>query len=142
MNITIETMPILCLLWVVVGVIFIIISVIRLAGHQESEDHYVTLNKQQSESTNDLEELFSYYLEEEEKKNQGFRDLLLTTLKTQNEQVHQPLKEPQKTQKTNEKIYNEIIKLYENGESIEMIAKNLKKGVGEVKLILSLYNMK
>ena len=43
---------------------------------------------------------------------------------------------------TNEKLYDEIVKHYENGESIEMIAKNLKKGVGEVKLILSLYNMR
>lgn len=142
MSITIETMPVLCLLWVVLGVVFIIVSVIRLGSHQESEDHYVTLNREQGESKNDLEELFSYYLEEEEKKNQGFRELLLTTLKTQDESVKQPLKEHQKIHTGNESIYSEVIKRYEEGENIEMIAKNLKKGVGEVKLILSLYSMK
>ena len=146
MSITIDTMPIICLLWIVVGVVFIIISVIRLANHQESDNHYVTLKKEQGQQTNDLEELFSYFLEEEEKKNQGFRDLLVNILRKQTDleadHLQQSTKEHQKRQMTNEKLYDEIVKHYENGESIEMIAKNLKKGVGEVKLILSLYNMR
>lgn len=134
-------MPILCLLWTAVGVIFIIVSIIRLGNHEESEDHYVTLDQKQH-NINHLEELLSYYLEEEEKKNQGFRDLLLTTLKPQNELLNESIKEHKKNDIINEKMYGEIIRRYEDGEEIETIAKNLKKGVGEVKLILSLYSMK
>lgn len=134
-------MPILCLLWTVVGVIFIIVSVVRLGNYHESEDYYVTLDEEQNKA-NHLEELLSYYLEEEEKKNQGFRELLLTTLKTQNESSNEQMKEHKKNDTINEKMYSEIIRRYHEGEEIETIAKNLKKGVGEVKLILSLYSMK
>ena len=87
MSITVEIMPILWLLWIVVGVVFIIIGVIRLGTHQESDDHYVALNEQKN--TMQLEELFSYFLEEEEKKNQGFRDLVVDIVK---QQEHTPEK--------------------------------------------------
>lgn len=141
MSITIETMPILCLLWTTVGVIFIIVSMIRLGNHEESGDYYITLDEKQH-NTNHLEELLSYYLEEEEKKNQGFRELLLTTLKTQNESLNESTKQHKKKDTINETMYDDIIRRYDEGEEIESIAKNLKKGVGEVKLILSLYSMK
>lgn len=135
-------MPILCLLWVTIGVIFMIIGVIRLGSEQEIENHYTSLDKSQKEATNDLQELLSYYLEEEERKNQGFRELLLKTLSIGNESVSQSHDTPKKIYGANKALYNEVIKRYEQGESLEMIAKNLKKGVGEVKLILSLYSMK
>ena len=39
-------------------------------------------------------------------------------------------------------LYKEIIKRYETGEDVESIAKSLKKGIGEVKLVISLYAMR
>lgn len=135
-------MPILWLLWVMVGVIFMIIGVIRLGSEQGREQSYVRLDKEQDESTNDLQELFSYYLEEEEKKNQGFRESLLMAVNIHNESMRQPTSNPKKNYRANESLYSEVIRRYEAGESLELIAKNLKKGVGEIKLILSLYSMK
>ena len=143
MSITVEIMPILWLGWIVFGVVFIIVGILKLSTHQESEDHYVTLNGQRS--TEQLEELFSYFLEEEEKKNQGFRDLLVDIVRKQEDGKDEQSKSLDKQtigKKVNEKHYDEIITLYENGESIEAIARNLKKGIGEVKLIISLYSMK
>lgn len=143
MSITVEIMPILWLGWIVFGVVFIIVGILKLSTHQESEDHYVTLNGQRS--TEQLEELFSYFLEEEEKKNQGFRDLLVDIVRKQEDGKDEQSKSLDKQtigKKVNEKLYDEIITLYENGESIEAIARNLKKGIGEVKLIISLYSMK
>lgn len=143
MSITVEIMPILWLGWIIFGIIFIIVGILKLSTHQESEDHYVTLNGQRS--TDQLEELFSYFLEEEEKKNQGFRDLLVDIVRKQEDGKDEQSKSLDKQtmgKKANEKLYDEIIMLYENGESIEAIARNLKKGIGEVKLIISLYSMK
>ncbi len=143
MSITVEIMPILWLGWIIFGVVFIIVGVLKLSIHQESEDHYVTLNEQRS--TEQLEEMFGYFLEEEEKKNQGFRDLLVDIVRKQEDAKDERSKSLDKQaigKKVNEKLYDEIIMLYENGESIEAIARNLKKGIGEVKLIISLYSMK
>lgn len=143
MSITVEIMPILWLGWIIFGVVFIIVGVLKLSINQESEDHYVTLNEQRS--TEQLEEMFGYFLEEEEKKNQGFRDLLVDIVRKQEDAKDERSKSLDKQaigKKVNEKLYDEIIMLYENGESIEAIARNLKKGIGEVKLIISLYSMK
>ena len=47
----------------------------------------------------------------------------------------------EKTQVENE-VFAEIMRRYEAGEDVETIAKELKKGTGEVKLIISLYSMR
>ena len=39
-------------------------------------------------------------------------------------------------------VFNEIIQRYKEGQDVETIAKDLKKGTGEVKLIISLYSMR
>ncbi len=136
MAITIQNTPFFCLLWIGLGFLFIMIGVFRMAIH--NEENYYTKDKSITESNNDIQELFSYFLEEEEKKNNSLREMLAKepikggkeiTLKTST--VAKPIQEN-----------NEIIKMYEEGHSVEEIAKKLKKGIGEVNLLISLYSMR
>ncbi len=108
---------------------------------------------EQKDDSKNLEELFSYFLQEEEKKNQDFREMVLKTSKDHSkddEEENGAVIKQQNIHKSNknnqheaeQQIFNEIIRRYKEGETIEEIAKNLKKGIGEVKLVISLYSMR
>lgn len=144
---TVENLPIFFLVMIGIGVIIIVGGIIRLAAiHEEMQDD-IEVNKQ--EDSHHLEELFSYFLQEEEKKNQDFRDKILETsqAKQKKEEVqglHILSKDKNRVgqNKTEKQMLDEIITRYQEGEPIEEIAKNLKKGIGEVKLVVSLYSMR
>ena len=148
MNIAIENLPIIFLIIIGIGVAIIVVSVISLAGiHEHSQDYYVAnaANEQDNEETKHMEELFSYFLEEEEKKNEQFRQMVIEQTHKKDHQdeksrdVHKSLLKKQMIDQTN---LAEIIRRYEQGEDAQTIAKSLKKGIGEVKLIISLYSMR
>ena len=136
MSITIQSIPFFCLIWIGIGFIFIIAGIFMVASRTASDNHYVELsdNKLGKEHSREIGELFAYFLEEEEKKNQGFRELVLDAV-GKKESHHESSDE------TNDEV-NEIIKLYQEGLPAEEIAKKLKKGVGEVNLMISLYTMR
>lgn len=143
----VENLPIFFLVMVGVGVAIVFIGILRLAGIHEDEQYYISMN--QKDDSKNLEELFSYFLQEEEKKNQDFREMVMETSKNKEdkESVLRQQSIDKNTNKLNQQqaqkqLFNEIIKRYEEGESIEEIAKTLKKGIGEVKLVISLYSMR
>lgn len=166
MNIAMQNLPFLCLIWIGIGFLFIIIGVLMVASEHEKPNHYTEFAHEQlsKDYNKEVEELFSYFLEEEEKKNQDLRKLLLEALHqkdistsinygdkaklsqgenlsihkghdiTENLIVKQEINEPDK--------FQEIVELYNQGFESEAIAKKLKKGVGEVNLMITLYTMK
>ena len=152
MSITIESLPIAFLGIVGVGVFIILIGIIRLAHHQD--DHSLYTNIDSNESTSHIEELFSFFLQEEEKKNQSFRDMVMkvstpksykeSVIATSQEENIKHMAQEKNTQKLQmeKELFTEIMRRYEAGQDIETIAKELKKGTGEVKLIISLYSMR
>lgn len=147
MSIAIENMPIIFLIIIGIGVAIIVASVICLAGLSEHTDNYYVASDAsgEKEEANHLEELFSYFLEEEEKKNDAFRKMVLDQSKeaAKSEKKASPTAIKKTTkQQIDQNTFNEIIKRYEQGEDPQSIAKDLKKGIGEVKLILSLYSMR
>lgn len=130
-----------------IGVAIVFIGIIRLASIHEGKQYYIDID--QKDDSKNLEELFSYFLQEEEKKNQDFREMVLKTSK--NKEDKEFVLRQQSTdenmnkfnhQQEEKQLFNEIIKRYKEGESIEEIAKALKKGIGEVKLVISLYSMR
>ncbi len=135
MNITIESLPIYFLIFVGIGVGIVFIGILKIAGLHE-EGHYTNIN--QEEHLKNVEELFSYFLEEEEKKNENFREMMVGTSKNKSQEA----KVKQTSSLANKQDFEEIIKRHQSGESMEEIARNLKKGIGEVKLVISLYSMR
>lgn len=140
---TVENLPIIYLVIMAVGMIIVLIGILRLAAQGE-----VTNKKPQSEP--ELSDVFHYFLQEEEKKNNDMRKMLIKVQDTKESQQEtqkiQSAMKPQKRvdQEKIEKIeinndFENIIARYKKGETIDQIAKALEKGVGEVKLILSLY---
>lgn len=127
MKLTVEVIPYISLIWIGLGFIFILIGFFTLAHQEAKEQDYTTF-----EDTNP-KELFAFFLEEEEKKNESFRKSLLEDKQE---------KGVEKVQPETHQLYDQIIKLHEAGMSIEVIAKQLNIGKGEVKLILSLYTMR
>ena len=148
MSIAVENLPIFFLLMIGVGVAIVFIGIVRLAGIHEDEQYYVSM--EQKDDSRNLEELFSYFLQEEEKKNQDFREMVMKTSensKAENESITNQQNVHKNNNNLNQheaenQIFNEIIKRYKEGEAIEEIAKSLKKGIGEVKLVISLYSMR
>lgn len=146
MSIAVENLPIFFLIMVGLGVAIVFIGIVRLAGIHEDEQYYVSMN--QKNDSNNLEELFSYFLQEEEKKNQDFREMVIGASQNKDEKISSEKQVIRKTadridqQQVDNQVFNEIIKRYKEGEAIEEIAKNLKKGIGEVKLVISLYSMR
>lgn len=147
---TVENLPVFFLIMIGIGVMVIIIGIIGLAAIHE--EPYQTKAINEAGHSQHLEELFSYFLQEEEKKNQNFREKILETSKTKEKDKKRDVQQESYslTQEKNTKyqvkdekqLFDDIIKRYQEGESIEMIAKNLKKGIGEVKLVISLYSMR
>ena len=149
MSIAVENLPIFFLIMTGVGVAIVFIGIVRLAGIHEDEQYYISMN-QQDDSKN-LEELFSYFLQEEEKKNQDFREMVLKTSENNNESaikqqtIHKnnnSNSNKMTSQQVEKQMFNEIIRRYKEGEAVEEIAKDLKKGIGEVKLVISLDSMR
>lgn len=144
MNITIESLPIYFLIFVGIGVGIVFIGILKIAGLHE-EGHYTNID--QEDHLKNVEELFSYFLEEEEKKNQSFREMIVGASKNKSQEAKSnKLGRYEKTKQTSSLVskqdFEEIIKRHQSGESIEEIARNLKKGIGEVKLVISLYSMR
>ena len=75
MSIAVENLPIIFLGIVGLGVIIILIGIMKLANHQESDSLYTSMENK--EASGNLEELFSFFLQEEEKKNQNFREMVM-----------------------------------------------------------------
>lgn len=146
MSIAVENLPIFFLIMVGLGVAIVFIGIVRLADIHEGEQYYVSMN-QKNDSKN-LEELFSYFLQEEEKKNQDFREMVIGASQSKDEEASSEKQVIIKSvdrinhQQVEKQVFNEIIKRYKEGEAVEEIAKNLKKGIGEVKLVISLYSMR
>lgn len=147
------------LIVVAIGVVFLLVATIRIAG-AAGKDSVATTDAQ----INKIQDLFSYFLQEEEKKNQDLRsmvgindnvadnsnvipptkfnvtvtddmysdnDIMETVTDSKNIQVEVP----------NSETLNEVITLYKEGKNAEDIARQLGKGIGEINLILSLYSM-
>lgn len=142
MEMTIQNLPFVYLLWITIGVLFIVIGVFMIVAHENEVGHYTSIPNKESETTEDLEGILSYFLEEEEKKNQGFRDMLETYAKEMGGKGHKTVKENHTHEANKVNHINEITALADEGLEIEEIARRLGKGVGEVQLILSLYKMR
>lgn len=127
----IVNMPYLSLIWLGLGFCIVILGIIMLAHLYNKEEDYTQYENDQI--TQKTEELFSYFLEEEEKKNNILRKELLGKDEDKNKK---------KQQTKEEAVYEEIIRLHKENMSVETIAKKMQIGVGEVKLIISLYTMR
>ncbi|PHV71769.1 hypothetical protein CS063_04210 [Sporanaerobium hydrogeniformans] len=137
MAITIQNIPFFCLIWIGIGFLFIMIGVLMMASRNE-EDYY-TVDRSISESSSHIQDLFSYFLEEEEKKNRNLREMVLNHSSQKKEEV---VGKENNIKENPSMINSEMIQMYEEGYSIEEIAKKLKKGIGEVNLMISLYTMR
>ncbi|MGL4798501.1 MAG: DUF6115 domain-containing protein [Cellulosilyticaceae bacterium] len=128
---TIENMPYISLCWIGIGFFLMILSVLIVAAHQSKKEEYT--------SQENPTELFSFFLQEEEKKNNQLRE----AFKKQSEVTEkQPPQEMSPSKHSETHLYQEILKLYEKDVPIETIAKQMKVGVGEVRLIISLSTMR
>ena len=151
MHLTIENLPIVFLILVGIGMVIVLIGIIRLAGHGEDASLYTRLEP--NEQAHHLEDLFSFFLQEEEKKNQSFREMVIDASKNKTKDIkpasnqitgkkQKAVENKQIKMQAEKEIFKEIIRRYNEGQEIEKIAKDLKKGTGEVKLIISLYSMR
>ena len=157
MDITIQNLPFFCLIWIGIGFLFIMVGIFMIAM-QGDLNQYTELPNQHlaHDYNNDIKELFSFFLQEEEKKNETFREILRQNASTSQEvtpEKNQSIKQDYSHSNLiaqhkdvsnfeNASPFNEIIRLHQQGHSVEDIAKKLKKGVGEVNLMISLYTMK
>lgn len=147
MAITVQNMPYLSLIWIGIGFIILVVGIFRIAHDQATRGEYTEEFK--GEESHKIEELFSFFLEEQEQKNDALRNTLLNATphvsvkeeEKTDERVASKEKIPQVTTKNNE-VFEKIIMLYEKGSTEEQIAKSLNMGIGEVQLILSLYVMR
>ena len=150
------SIPYFGLIWTGIGFLFMLIGFFRLAYEEHESEDYTGIENSQAQ------ELFAYFLEEEEKKNNALRQTIeeaktlqkdIHVIKEEQNKKHEKYEQeedtPSKIVENNQsisvnkneeiKLYDEIIKLYEAGVSVEDIAKKLGKGKGEVQLMLSLY---
>lgn len=150
MNVTIENLPIIFMGFVGIGMIIVLIGIVRLASHQGDSSAYTSL--EDKNGSEHIEDLFSFFLQEEEKKNEQFRQAIRDVSKVNNnpsvewnkdDKLQQvKVKKDQYKKQADKQLFAEIIKRYNDGQDIETIAKDLKKGTGEVKLIISLYSIR
>ena len=144
---TIQNLPFIYLIWITIGVVLILIGIFMLASYQNSIVDK-NLSTQRTQVNEELEGILSYFLQEEEKKNQGFRDMLENYTKEIGSKVNKDTrKNTQENINSNNKQdikddIMEITALADQGLEVEEIAKRLGKGIGEVNLILSLYKMR
>ena len=136
MSITIQNIPYLSLLWIGIGFLLVLIGILRLAYDQSQEEKEDSFYKGQSE-------LFAYFLQEEEKKNDKIRESFNSTEQVEPVPVeHVMLNEETVRPPREDLVFEEIIRQYEKNVPLEEIAKRLKIGIGEVKLIVSLDAMR
>lgn len=140
MEMTLQNLPFFYLLWITIGVVLILIGIFMLVHHENTSGYYTSMEDKSSGTKEDLEGILSYFLEEEEKKNQGFRETLESYAKEMTTTMPAEAKKKNETRKSNH--INDITKLADEGLEVEEIARKLGKGVGEVQLILSLYKMR
>lgn len=141
----ISTLPYFCLLWIGIGFVFILIGFfMAVSNQQHMQEHVPEFNNKEESEIVDIKEMFSFFLEEEEKKNEHLRNTLLK--KEQQVENLEIQKEELKKETTilfnNQRGYDDIIRMYKEGMPSEVIAKTLHKGIGEVNLMISLYNMR
>lgn len=160
---TLANLPNIHLIIMAIGMLIVLYGILRLAHHGNDVEAKQTSNEPE------LSDVFHYFLQEEEKKNNDMRAMLLRSTEnkantesekviqykaqmtpnqvTQNRQAQvrqaqpilmKPVRNEIKPEVQN-KEYMAIIERYQRGESVEHIARILGKGVGEVKLVLSLY---
>ena len=150
------SIPYFGLIWTGIGFLVMLIGFFILAYEEHESADYTSIESSQAQ------ELFAYFLEEEEKKNNALRQTIeeanilqkdIHVIKEEHNKKHEKYEQeedtPSKIVENNQsisvnkneeiKLYDEIIKLYEAGVSVEDIAKKLGKGKGEVQLMLSLY---
>ena len=139
---TIQNLPFLYLIWITVGVVLILIGIFILISHINTTGNKVS-PEQSTQTNEELEGILSYFLQEEEKKNEGFREMLENYAKEIGTKVtgSSTTSEVKVNPKAKNNI-SDITVLADQGLSAEEIAKQLGKGVGEVNLILSLYTMR
>lgn len=142
MEMTIQNLPFFYLLWITIGVLVIVIGIFMMVAHENEAGYYTSMPNKENENTEDLEGILSYFLEEEEKKNQGFRDMLETYTKEMGSKSPKTVKQNHMPRGNNVNHIDEITALADQGLEVEEIARRLGKGVGEVQLILSLYKMR
>lgn len=154
------SIPYFGLIWTGIGFLFMLIGFFILAYEEHESADYTGIENSQAQ------ELFAYFLEEEEKKNNALRQTIkeakvwqedIRIIDKKENKEHEKYKQQQsilsksvenkplnisKNEKDNTKLYDEIIKLYEAGLSIEDIAKKIGKGKGEIQLMLSLYTIR
>ena len=150
------SIPYFGLIWTGIGFLVMLVGFFILAYEEHESADYTSIE------SNQAQELFAYFLEEEEKKNNALRQTIeeaktlqkdIHVIKEEQNKKHEKYEQeedtPSKIVENNQsisvnkneeiKLYDEIIKLYEAGVSVEDIAKKLGKGKGEVQLMLSLY---
>lgn len=141
MSSLITNMPLLWIVVIVLGIICIMYSIIKITSDKlnDTQDYVESSHNGKEE----IKELFSYFLEEEEKRNEDIRNMMKHNI-VNNKNMDYINEDRQKQNRNNQskEIYPEIMEYYNQGKDEEWIAKKLKRGIGEVKLIISLYNMK
>lgn len=148
MTITIQNIPYMALIWIGIGFMILIIGIFMMAYHQTDRKEYTEGLQQKENSTNHIEELFSFFLQEQEEKNEALRHTVKEVYDhTKKEEVTTkeiPTKLLTKSNvpRMDEQIFKQIISLHQRGYTPDAIAKELKIGMGEVQLILSLYTMR
>ncbi len=146
MEILIQNVPYYCLLWIGVGFILLIIGIFILSYKQSNVSQYT--EKVSSENVLDdqsnVQELLSFFLQEEEKKNNDFRKNLMKAYAQKDDQEINTNSElsTHSSMPIQKEKFSDIIKLCEQGLDANEIAKRLKMGKGEVELIISLYMMR
>ncbi len=140
MWLSIENIPYISLGWIGLGFIIMLIGVVLLARQQLSDEGYTQYDQ-------DPKEIFSYFLEEEEKKNEAFRESLKETYdtvprSTVNHTAPHPKQKDATVAQKETQVYDTIIAMHDAGMMPDAIAKKMNIGVGEVQLIISLYTMR
>lgn len=146
MQIIIQNIPYLCLLWIGIGFILLMTGIFILSYRQSNVSQYtekVSPGEFDDDKTN-IQELFSFFLQEEEKKNNDLRNQLMEAYSQKEQQDIDRANEPltQNSVPIQQEKFSNIIELCEQGFSANDIAKRLKMGKGEVELIISLYMMR
>lgn len=136
MKLTIENLPIIFLIILGIGMLIIVISIMNLASIKEEDtapEGY----------THEMRELFSYFLQEEEEKNNKMRKEIGEQLQNNRHKEGKKVKQEFLEKKSMETpIFEEVVNRAARGEEAKNIAKELGRGIGEINLIISLNAMR
>lgn len=134
---TLENLPIIYLIIMAIGMGIVLVGILRLARQDD-------ILEEKPKNEPELSDVFHYFLQEEEKKNNDIRAMLAQSANQDTKAVQDKIQKiDSQEKKVKTEVQNEdfieMIKRHQRGETIDQIAKALGKGVGEVKLIISLY---